>query len=336
MIKRAKYKNKDCYVISSASLSASIIPDPGAKVASLVDCASGYEHMAQRGGALYRDQPFDGVYVDGECTGFDDMFPTIDECHYELAPWKGARLADHGEVWSLPWQHEVKGESIRLRVRGVRLPYLLEKTVSMPSERTLRLDYALTNDTDFPMDYLWAAHVMANIDEGTRVLLPRCCRTAMTTLSRSGRMGRYGDAVPWPSFTAPDGTPHRADIARPAAVSDNEKYYFRDPLDEGWCAVRAPGGRLLALSFPVETVPYLGILMNEHAFDDRYNIFLEPCSAPFDRPDVARLRGQGSIVKAHSQVTWHLCMTVDTLAAAEELSRVTGDGAIVKAKGSSR
>jgi hypothetical protein len=100
--------------------------------------------------------------------------------------------------------------------------------------------------------------------------------------------------------------------------------------------VRAPGGRLLALSFPVETVPYLGILMNEHAFDDRYNIFLEPCSAPFDRPDVARLRGQGSIVKAHSQVTWHLCMTVDTLAAADELSRVTGDGAIVKAKGSSR
>jgi len=333
MITRGKYKNKDCYVISSGSLSASIIPDPGAKVASLVDRATGYEHMAQRAGSLYRDQPFDGVYVDGECTGFDDMFPTIDECHYEAAPWRGVRLADHGEVWSLPWEHEVKGDAIHLRVRGVRLPYVLEKTVSMPAERTLRVDYVLMNDTDFPMDYLWAAHVMANIDEGTRVLLPRCCRTAMTTMSTSGRMGRYGDSVPWPVFTAPDGTPQRADVSRPASVADNEKYYFRDPLDEGWCAARAPGGRLLALSFPVSTVPYLGILMNEHAFDDRYNIFLEPCSAPFDRPDVARLHGQGSVVKAHGRVAWHLCMTVDTLSAGEELVRVTEDGTLVKGRG---
>jgi hypothetical protein len=332
MITRSKHKNKDCYVISSDRLSASVIPSPGGKIASLLDLASGYEHMAQRAGPVYREQPYDGVYVDAECTGFDDMFPTIDECHYETAPWKGVRLPDHGEVWSLPWEHEVTGQSIRMRVRGVRLPYGLEKTVSMPTETTLRLDYALTNDTDFAMDYLWAAHVMANIDEGTRVLLPRCCRTAMTTFSRSGRMGRYGDSVPWPAFTAPDGKPHRADIARPAAVADNEKYYFRDPLDEGWCAVRAPGGRLLALSFPVAAVPFLGILMNEQAFDDRYNIFLEPCSAPFDRVDIARLRGQGSSAKAHSRTTWHVCMTVDRLEDGEELLRVTEEGTVVKGK----
>ena len=146
-------------------------------------------------------------------------------------------------------------------------------------------------------------------------------------------MGRYGDAVSWPSFTGPDGVRHSADVSRAASVADMEKYYFRDPLDEGWCAVRAPGGRLLALSFPVATVPYLGILLNEHAWDDRYNIFLEPCTESFDRVDAARLRGQCSTVKAASTYTWHMCMTLDELGGHERLTRVTPDGVVVKGKG---
>jgi hypothetical protein len=333
MITRSTYKNKACYVLQGRGVSASIIPEPGGKVASLKDLASGFEHMVQREGETCRDQPYDGVYVDAECSGFDDMFPTIDECHYESPPWKGTLLPDHGEVWSLPWEHEVRGDALHLRVRGVRLPYLLEKRVSIPEDRTLRLDYALTNESAFPMDFLWAAHVMANVDVGTRLILPRCCRTAMTAFSTSGRMGRYGDAVSWPAFTGPDGRQHRADIVRPPAAADNEKYYFRDPLDEGWCAVRAPGGRVFALSFPPEAVPYLGILLNEQGWDNRTNIFLEPCTASFDRVDVARLRGQCSTVEAGSRYQWHLCMTVGSVADGEELVRVTDDGSLVKGQG---
>jgi hypothetical protein len=329
----SRYKDRDAFVLSSDAISATVIPSPGAKVASLVERSSGRELLVQRAGGAYRNRPYDGVYTDGECSGFDDMLPTIDECHYESHPWKGVRLPDHGEVWSLPWDHAVDGASLRLRVRGVRLPYLLEKRVSIPSDRTLRIDYTLSNETPFPIDFLWAAHVMAAIEEGAAILLPRCCRTALTVLSRSGRMGRYGDAVSWPRFTAPDGTRHRADVCRPDSVADMEKYYFRDALDEGWCAVRYPDGLLLALSFPVATVPYLGILLNEHAWDGRTNIFLEPCTASFDRPDAARLRGQCSTVGAGSTYTWHLCMTVDRLAAGERCAGVSVDGAVAKERG---
>ena len=332
-VSASRYKNKDCIILSSGAIAATVIPSPGGKLASLVELSSGYEHMVQRAGPAYRDQPYDGVYTDGECSGFDDMFPTIDECHYESFPWKGVLLPDHGEVWSLPWEHEVDGGTLVLRVRGVRLPYLLEKRVSIPAERTLRIDYTLSNETPFDMDFLWAAHVMAHLEEGSRILLPRCCTTAVTALSRSGRMGRYGDAVSWPEFTGPDGTRHRGDVSRQASTADMEKYYFRDALDEGWCAVRAPGGRLLALSFPAATVPYLGILLNEHAWDDRDNIFLEPCTASFDRIDAARLRGQSSTVKARSTYAWHLCMTVDHLATGERLERITEEGTIERGKG---
>ena len=35
--------------------------------------------------------------------GYDDMFPTILECHYEQFPRKGVELPDHGELWPLEW-----------------------------------------------------------------------------------------------------------------------------------------------------------------------------------------------------------------------------------------
>ena len=306
-MRESRYKDKESVVLESSTMAVSVIPSVGGKVASLVDKAAGYEFMVQRAGSLYRDQPYDGVYVEGECSGFDDMFPTIDECHYESFPWKGTRLPDHGEVWSLPWEHEVGSDSLRLWVHGVRLPYLLEKRLSFTAENTLRIAYTLFNQSPFDLDFLWAAHVMANIEEGSRILLPPCCRTAVTTLSRSGRMGRYGDAVIWPEHAGPDGQRHRADLTRPGSVHDMEKYYFQDALDEGWCAVRAPAGGLLALSFPVARVPYLGILLNDKEFQDYLASATCLGSSTQDADefvDANRLRGKIDHSTAGAQFIW--------------------------------
>jgi hypothetical protein len=53
-------------------------------------------------------------------------------------------------------------------------------------------------------------------------------------------------------------------------------------------------------------VPYLGVLPNEGGWRDHYNIFLEPCTASFDRPDVARYRGEGATLPGGSTYEWHL------------------------------
>jgi hypothetical protein len=99
---QSKYKDKKSIVVENNRLRAEFLPDPGGKMVSLIDKGTGYEFLIQRNNELYRDQSFDGVYVDGECSGFDDMFPTIDVCNYESDPWKGVKMPDHGEVWSLP------------------------------------------------------------------------------------------------------------------------------------------------------------------------------------------------------------------------------------------
>jgi hypothetical protein len=78
-------------------------------------------------------------------------------------------------------------------------------------------------------------------------------------------------------------------------------------MPEGWCAVRFPRlGLRVKLSFPVEKVPYLAILPNEGGIDGLRELFIEPCTASYDRPDLARLRGEHSVLPARGSLSWHL------------------------------
>ncbi len=109
----------------------------------------------------------------------------------------------------------------------------------------------------------------------------------------------------------PDGTQRDLRWMRPKATRQAEKYFVQGRMPAGWCAVRYHrSGVTLALSWPVERVPYLGILPNEGGWDDLYNIFLEPCSAPFDRPDVARLHGALSTLGPKSSCEWYLEISI--------------------------
>ncbi len=97
-------------------------------------------------------------------------------------------------------------------------------------------------------------------------------------------------------------------------------------MPEGWCGIKYHQSNFsLIESFPVERVPYLGVLPNEGGWQDLYNIFLEPCTAPFDRPDTARYRGQASTLQGGSVYEWHLNLT---LAEGTSFRLVNDDGSI--------
>jgi hypothetical protein len=140
-------------------------------------------------------------------------------------------------------------------------------------------------------------------------------------------MGQYGDVVAWPEFRDGKDNSHRADITRSIDTDDMEKYYFQTRLKEGWCALKYPGDQgVLALSFPSDKVPYLGILLNENgwkndgAWDELYNIFLEPCTGTFDRIDCAKARNQCSKLRASGEYSWHLNLTIDSSDTSESVT----------------
>lgn len=305
----SNYKNKASIVVESDVLRAELLPDPGAKLVSLINKQAGYEYLVQREGEIYRDQPFGGDYIKGECSGFDDMFPTIDKCTCENEPWKGVEMVDHGEVWSLPWEFEQTKHALIFSVRGIHFPYRLTKKVFFAGPRTLRFEYTLNNTSDYDFDFLWAGHLMVNIEQGARLILPEDCREAFTVLTNGG--GQFGDIRQWPSFKDKTGSECRADICRAPSAEGFEKYYFTEPLTEGWCELQYPDRlKKLRIDFSVDTVPYLGILMNENGWDNLYNIFIEPCTVCYDRPDLAKKYGQISTVKSQETYQWYLQITV--------------------------
>ena len=307
----AQYKNKRSLLLENEVLRAEFLPDPGGKMVSLIGKKTGFEFLVQRPWPIYREQPFAGVYVNGECSGFDDMFPTIDTCACENAPWQGTALADHGEVWSLPWDVLSEEEnSLAMSVHGVRFPYLLEKRISLTENASLRFDYSLTNLSPFDFDYLWAGHFMINLVEGTRVCVPEDCREMVSVLSGAGL--KFGYVHQWPYLKDANGEMYRADVARSKAVRGFEKYYFADPLKQGWCRLEYPDQRdRIHLSFSTDFVPYLGILMNEEGWDGLYNIIIEPCSVCYDRPDVAKQFGQRSVIRGKTKIHWNMEIFLD-------------------------
>jgi len=310
-IKKTYYKDIEALSIESSSLKAMFTADPGGKMVSLYNKNKKREYLVQRSGNQFKQQPYDGIYVNGECSGFDDMFPTIDECFYERYPWKGIRVPDHGEVWSLKWHYRIDNQSIIMSVHGIRLPYLLEKEVLFIKDNTIRIKYRLKNLSPFEMDFLWAAHIMLNIEPDDKILLPDKVESVNTILSKSGRMGNYGDTVKWPEFISKDGKIHRADIVRGYETDDMEKYYIKGKLTEGYCGIKNNDGSILGIGFPVDKVPYLGILLNEGAWEGIHNIFIEPCSATFDRIDMSRLRGESSKIGSNTEYRWHLDFIID-------------------------
>ncbi|MEI7615551.1 MAG: hypothetical protein WCJ54_02470 [Actinomycetota bacterium] len=318
-IYESMYKDQRAIAMESGELIFKLLPDFGGNIASVMNKKTSREFMVQRPEPGYRVVPFDGSYVEGECSGLDDMFPTIDICHYEKEPWTGVKLADHGEVWNIKAETQINQDSADLAFYGVRLPYVLEKHVHFLSDTVLRIDYKVTNHSRFDMEFLWAAHTMLNAEPGVKILVPQDLKKAISVFTNSGRIGRYGEEFDWPEFTDSNGIKRKVDIM-PSAENNCEKYYFKEALTKGWCAVQYPDNTVFALSFPAKRVPYLGILHNPGSFRNIYNVFLEPCTATFDRPDFAAARGQSSRVNANSVYEWYLNITVGNSVSVKEVS----------------
>jgi hypothetical protein len=266
------------------------------------------ELLVQRPNQNYLLAPYDGDYVaQGECSGLDEMFPSIDRCFYESYPWRGTPIPDHGEVWSIAWNCAVENDRLYFSTYGVRFPYRLDKWVSFQGDNVLHTDYRLTNLSGFDFEFMWAAHPMFILQEGAELRLPAGVQKVVTTLSFTGSLGRYGDEFDWPIARLPDGQTRDLRRLRPKSARDAAKYFVKGRLPEGWCALTYPRSNLtLTLSFPVEKVPYLAVLPNEGGWQDLYNIFLEPATASFDRLDVARLHNEVATVQGHSMYEWYL------------------------------
>ncbi len=180
-ISRSKYKDIDCLILENGKLAVTVIPECGGKIQSIYDMEKKKEYIWQSPWEHFRKGQYDSLFESGEFSGFDDMFPTVSECYYPSGPWKGTKVPDHGEVWSLPYDFEIKDDSVVLSVNGVRFPYRLQKTLSFSDASILRIDYKAFNLTGFDFDFIWAAHPLFNCNESMEIVFPKSVKICVLT-----------------------------------------------------------------------------------------------------------------------------------------------------------
>lgn len=309
-ISLSKFKDQTSIIMENDVLRLEVLPK-GGRIVSLIDKRDNKEYLVQQKGDKYYTGPYDSNMVDYQPAGIDDMFPTINECFYEDYPWKGHKIPDHGEVWSLDWKYEIQERSIYMFVNGVRLPYRLNKWIRFSNDDEITINYRVENLSQFDMKFLWTAHPMLKAEEGMEFYLPENCSKAVCTLSISERLGEYGDTFDWPEIKDTDGKSKKLNRIRNISAGDTEKYYFKNKLKEGFCKIKYPSsGTFITLTFPEDKVPYFGILVDEGGNTDELYIIPEPCTAPFDRIDASKLFARDSIVRGDGTYEWYLTIDI--------------------------
>lgn len=310
-IHKTKYKNVNAVCIEDENLKVTFLPEHGGKMASLICKKTEKELLVQAPGENYKTLKYDGRYIDSECSGFDDMFPTIDECDCDHFPWYGIKLPDHGEVCALEWDCEVEegGECLHCWVYGVRFPYRLDKWIRLSNNSSMRIDYKAENLSKYDMDFIWAAHIMINAESGARILVPyKDGAEATCVFSEDEKFSKPGKKINWPVTNTTDNKTIDISKTGPQALDGNTyKFYFNEPLPESWCGYAYSNeNTVLLIKYSKETVPYLGIWVNNGAFKDYFNIALEPCTGTFDNPKSAIEHGQNSVLPGHGEYRWNV------------------------------
>ena len=277
MISRGTWKDQEAIVLENESIRTTLLPAWGAKTISLVHKGLGVETLWQNPAPGFSRTVYGDSYDKGEFAGFDEMFPTISRCFYESAPWSGAEAPDHGEVWTIPWEHTLEQDSVTFSVSGIRFPCLLQKTVSLEGGR-LVAHYAAKNKSRFPLDFIWAAHPLFNATEGMRFIVPDGMNRIINAVPGE-TLGGYGGRYDFPVAHRADGSRIQLDRVPRRNERGYQKYYFADRVTEGWCILRDETKKLsIGVSFPKDTVPYLGMWLNEGGYAGQFNI------APSRRP----------------------------------------------------
>ena len=269
--------------VQTGVMELSIIPELGGKVNSLRDSRTGREWLWRHPRFPYKQVPHGSSYTAASDTGgWDECFPSVAECEYPSAPWQGAAIQDHGELWSQTTQFEINEQADKIallnRWGGIALPYTFTRNITiLEKSARLRVDYEVKNKSDQPINYVWCIHPLLAIEPGMELRLPESARFNIG--------GAYpNDLVPLEKkMQFPFAASGLNFPFLPQANAGRAIKLWSDPLPEaqGWTTMRASNGEF-QMRWDVSLLPQVAVWMNFGALgmdggSPYYNLGLEPC-----------------------------------------------------------
>ena len=274
-------------------IALTIIPQLGAKIASLRHLSAQREWLWKNPRQAYSAPNFDSSYVESfDLGGIDECFPAVAAGAYPTAPWTGTIIADHGELWSQPWRLQsldVTDQQIHLTQTcyGLRFPYRFERTLRLVGDRAaVEFTYHVTNLSPYPFPFIWSIHPILAIEPGMRLALPaQVDQVRINSATDASYTLHY-----WPIIDAgagervdashvPDRTVRRAvKLVTPPLAGEN---------DVTASITTADGDHTLRVHFSPQEISHFALWMNYGGWagdggTPYFNLGFEPCIGATD------------------------------------------------------
>ena len=312
-ITRTKTEGFDSIHVHTGTIELSLMPELGGKVSSLRDLRSGREWLWRHPRFPYQLVPHGSSYTaQSDTGGWDECFPSVAECVYPSAPWQGAAVQDHGELWSQPAEFEMDendgGVKLRTRSEGVVLPYTFTRTLTLTANSSvIRTNYEVSNNSDQPMNYVWCIHPLLAIEPGMELRLPASARFNVGSAYPEGLVS-LDKKLQYPFDASGLNFPFLPETNAARAIK-----LWSEPLPngDGWAVLHANNGEL-QMRWDVRFLPQVAVWMNFGALgmdggSPYFNMGLEPCIGAQDSlADAVSQYNLFATLPARESKTWWL------------------------------
>ncbi len=270
--------------LQSRDLEVDVAPEVGGRVIRLYNRQTGHSYLWTNPSLPLERLAAGSEYDPHFYGGIDELLPNdIPEAI------NGVSSPDHGELWTLPLDHCLEGDSLVLRGRlslsGLR--YTRRMTLR-PQGPELLLEYRVENPTASQKIFLWKFHAALSIQPGDQLLCP-----AQTAAVADPAYSRRQDPRP---FSWAEAKSQGADLVPPLGSGMDFLYLY--DLEDGYMGWRRPGRDLAFLCrFDRAVFPYCWYFASYGGFFGHYTAVLEPCTAmPCSVQEAASL-GQCSVLE---------------------------------------
>jgi hypothetical protein len=307
---RWQYNGLRAMVLDNPALQVTILPEMGAKVYNVIHKPTDTNLLWHHPRILPRVIPYGSLFDDTWPGGWDEILPSTEACEY-----RGEKLPDMGELWSLPWdwREEPTGDGSACVYTGVSaaiLPLRFERWLRLDADQpVIHLRYRVTNTGLTPLDLIWGIHPVFAIGPNHRMDLP--VRRALVGRSSGESLGEAGQEYDWPTLPTPHGN-FDASRIQPYEANVFGGHYGTE-LTGNWFALTDTARCIgVGMVFPADVFRVLWLWQVYGGWRGLYHLAIEPWVGYPVRLDQAITAGRQRILQPNQPLEYEAAMIVYT------------------------
>ncbi len=285
IINKTSYKNIDGILLKNEYIEVIVLPTEGSKIASIKN-NKGFEYLYQNPSLDYKKLSLLDDYALRECSGYDDLFPTIDPDIYN-----GIKYPDHGEVARLSFNYEIKNDKLFLYTKSLLFNYTYKKAISLMNNKIV-IEYEIINNDNKKLYCLWAMHCLLNSSNETNIRIEN--KTPLYLMfDKENEKGNPGDYIDC------NGT-----INIDRSMKNCYKYYYQNK--NGRIIYNYDKNNSLSFCFDKDILKETGIWINNGSFNDFYCVGIEPATIGYDSLSNAKKHSEEFYIEPNGKLSFRI------------------------------